>query len=110
VAPDGVKPSIGARWERTILVCGKCSKRMDGGFGEKRRTPLAKALRRFLGLKKGRKALIGIVETKCLGVCPGGAVTVIDAGSPGEWLLVRAGTALDEVAAALRLREVRPAE
>jgi len=35
---------------------------------------------------------------------------VIDAGSPGEWLLVRAGTALDEVAAALRLREVRPAE
>ena len=105
-----MKPKVGARWERTILICGKCSKRLDGGFGEKRSTPLAKALRKFLGLKKGRKAVIGIVETKCLGVCPGGAVTVIDGGEPGEWLLVRAGTAMDEVAAALRLGEVRPTE
>jgi hypothetical protein len=110
VAPDGVKPKIGARWERAILVCGKCSKRLDGGFGEKRRTPLAKALRKFLGLKKGRKAAIGIVETKCLGVCPGGAATVIDAAASGERLLVRAGTALGEVAATLRLDQVRPAE
>ena len=110
MAPDGVKPKVGARWERAILVCGKCSKRLDGGFGEKRRTALAKALRKFLGLKKGRKAAIGIVETKCLGLCPGGAVTVIDAAAPGEWLLVRAGTAMDEVAAALRLGEIRLAE
>ena len=110
MAPYGVKPKVGARWERIILVCGKCSKRLNGGFGEKRRTPLAKALRKFLGVKKWRKAPIGIVETKCLGVCPGGAVTVIDAAAPGEWLLVRAGTALDEVAAALRLDEVRPVE
>jgi len=110
VAPNGVKPKVGARWERTILVCGKCSKRLDGGFGEKRRTPLAKALRKFLRLKKGRKAAIGIVETKCLGLCPGGAVTVIDAAAPGEWLLVCAGTAMDEVAATLRLGEIRPAE
>ena len=110
MAPDGVKPNVGARWKRTILVCGKCSKRIDGGFGEKRRTPLAKALRKFLGVKKGRKATIGIVETKCLGVCPGGAVTVIDVGAPGEWMLVRAGTAMEEVTAALRLRGVRPAE
>ena len=33
-----------------------------------------------------------------------------DAAAPGEWLLVRAGTAIDEVAATLRLAEVRPAE
>jgi predicted metal-binding protein len=108
VAPDGVKSKVGARWERTILVCGKCSKRLDGGFGEKRRTPLPKTLRKFLGLKKGRKATIGIVQTKCLGVCPRGAVTVIDAERPGEWLLVRAGTAMGEVAATLRLGEVSP--
>lgn len=105
-----MKPVIGARWERTILVCGKCSKRIDGGFGEKRRTPLAKALRKFLGLKKGRKAGIGIVETRCLGVCPGGAVTVIDAAAPGAWLLVRAGTSIEEVAATLRLRQLRTKE
>ena len=105
-----MKPKIGARWERAILVCGKCSKRLDGGFGRRGRTPLAKALRKFLGLKKGRKAPLGIIETRCLGVCPRGAVTVIDAARPEEWLLVRAGTPIDEVATALALAEVRPAE
>ena len=105
-----MKPKIGARWERAILVCGKCSKRLDGGFGRRERTPLAKALRKFLGLKKDRKAPLGIIETRCLGVCPRGAVTVIDAARPGEWLLVRAGTPIDEVATALALAEVRPAE
>jgi len=107
VAPDGVKPIIGARWERTILICGKCSKRVDGGFGDKRRTPLAKALRKFLGLKRGRRAAIGIVETKCLGICPGGAVTVVDAAAPREWRLVRVGMPVEEVAAGLGL--IRPA-
>ncbi len=99
-----MKPTIGAGWERTILVCGKCSKRLDGGFGEKQRTPLAKALRKFLGVKRGRKAAIGIVETKCLGVCPLGAVTVIDGASPGEWVLVRKGTAMEAVADSFGLR------
>ncbi len=101
MAPDGVKPKIGAQWERTILVCGTCSKRLDGGFGKKGRTPLAKALRKFLGVKRWRKATIGIVETKCLGICPRGAVTVIDAASPVAWLLVRSGTEIDAVAASL---------
>lgn len=98
-----MKQRVGAHWERTILICGKCSKRIDGGFGHKRRTPLAKALRRLLGLKKGRKAAVGIVETKCLGLCPGGGVTVVDAAAPGEWLVVRAGAPLEEVAADLGL-------
>ncbi|MFA5965809.1 MAG: (2Fe-2S) ferredoxin domain-containing protein [Sphingomonas sp.] len=95
---------IGAGWERTILVCGKCSKRLGGGFGEKRRTALAKALRKFLGVKRGRKATIGIVETKCLGVCPRGAVTVIDGASPREWILVREGAGMQAVAEGLGLR------
>jgi predicted metal-binding protein len=103
VAPDGVKPKIGARWERTILICGKCSKRLDGGFGKKRRTPLAKALRKFLRVKKWRQATIGIVETKCLGICPRGAVTVIDAASPDAWLLIRGGTEMGAVATGLGL-------
>ncbi|CAN5303044.1 hypothetical protein BH10PSE14_BH10PSE14_16750 [soil metagenome] len=99
-----MKPTIGAGWERTILVCGKCSKRLDGGFGEKRRTTLAKALRKFLDVKRGRKATIGIVETRCLGVCPRGAVTVIDSASPREWMLVREGTAMEAVADSFGLR------
>jgi predicted metal-binding protein len=92
-------------WRRTVLVCGKCSRKLDGGFGDKGRTPLAKALRRHLGLGKGRKATAGVVEVKCLGVCPPGAVTVVDAAHSREWLLVPAGADLDAVAGALGLAD-----
>ena len=99
----GVKHHVRANWSGAILVCGKCSKKLGGGFGEGGRTPLAKALRKGLGLKKGRKAAIGVVEVKCLGVCPKGAVTVVDTRGPGEWLLVRGGSPLATVAADLGL-------
>jgi len=87
-------------WTDTIVVCGKCSKKLDGGFGEGGRTSLVKALRKRLGLGKGRKAAVGIVETKCLGVCPKRAVVVACAG---EWLVVPAGENVDAVASALGL-------
>jgi predicted metal-binding protein len=93
--------SVRSDWSSTLLVCKKCSKKLGGGFGPKGRTPLAKALREHLGLKKGRKSAAGIVEVKCLGICPRGAVTVIDGAVPGEWMLVKAGTDLDEIADAL---------
>ena len=32
-------------WTSAVLVCGKCSKKIDGGFGPKRSERLAKALR-----------------------------------------------------------------
>jgi predicted metal-binding protein len=101
VAADRLKTRIGSHWENTILVCSKCSKKLEGGFGSRGRTPLAKALRQHLGLKKGRKASLGIVEVKCLGVCPRGAVTVINGAIPGEWTLVRAAADLDEIALGL---------
>ncbi len=91
-----MKSIVTARWERTILVCAKCSKRLDGGFGKKERQPLAKVLRRYLGIKRWSRARIGIVEVKCLGVCPRGAVTVVDAAEPGRWRIVPKGA---EVAA-----------
>jgi predicted metal-binding protein len=87
-------------WQDTILVCRKCSSKVDGGFGPKGKASLAKALRRRLGVGKGRKAPVGIVESKCLGVCPKHAVTIARAG---EWLVVPAGTKLDKVIAALGL-------
>jgi hypothetical protein len=94
---------IRSNWANAILVCGKCSKRLDGGFGRKGRTPLAKALRKHLGIRKGRKSSAGIVETRCLGVCPRGAVTVVNGAASRDWLLVRAGADLDEVAGELGL-------
>ena len=96
-------------WGATVLVCGKCSKKLDGGFGRKGRTPLAKVLRRILGLKKGRKAAMGVVETRCLGVCPRGGVVLVDGRSPGEWLVVPRDA--DVVGLAARLeRRVPPGD
>jgi predicted metal-binding protein len=94
---------VRSNWSNTVLVCSKCSKRLGGGFGRKGKQPLAKALRKHLQLKKGRKAAAGIVAVRCLGVCPRGAVTVVNAAGPREWLLVPAGADLDEVAAELGL-------
>jgi predicted metal-binding protein len=90
-----------------VLVCRKCSKKLDGGFGQGGDERLAKALRKHLSLKKGRKAAAGVVEVNCLGVCPKGAVTVVDGAASREWLLVRPGADLDELTDALGLNTAR---
>jgi predicted metal-binding protein len=95
---------VRADWANTILICKKCSKRLGGGFGPKGRTPLAKVLRQDLGVRKGRKGALGIVEVKCLGVCPRGAVTVVNGAKPGEWLLVAARSDVAEIVDGLGLR------
>ncbi|MBA4762163.1 (2Fe-2S) ferredoxin domain-containing protein [Sphingomonas sp.] len=99
----GLKARVRSNWANAVLVCAKCSKRLDGGFGPKARQPLGKALRKHLHLKKGRKAAAGIVDVKCLGVCPRGAVTVVNGAASREWLLVPAGADLDAVADELGL-------
>ncbi|WP_213979914.1 (2Fe-2S) ferredoxin domain-containing protein [Sphingomonas sp. dw_22] len=98
-----MKHHVRSNWDNAILVCAKCSKKLDGGFGPKGRTPLAKALRKYLGLKKGRKAGAGIVEVKCLGVCPRGAVTVVNGAASRDWLLVPARADMAELADELGL-------
>jgi predicted metal-binding protein len=100
-----LKTGIRSNWSNAVLVCAKCSKKLDGGFGPKGRTPIARALRKHLGLKKGRKSAAGIVEVKCLGVCPRGAVTVVNGAASREWLLVPEGADLDAVAGELGLAD-----
>ncbi|SDA29986.1 hypothetical protein [Sphingomonas sp. NFR15] len=95
-------------WSRTLLVCAKCSKKLGGGFGAGGKKPLAKALRKRLGVKAGRKAPIGIVEVQCLKVCPRGAVTVVDSADSRHWQIVRAGAPLDAVIAGLGLDAAEP--
>ncbi len=97
-----VKQAVRARWTKAVLVCAKCSKKLDTGFGDADR-PLAKALRRHLKLRSGPKGAAGIVEVKCLDVCPKGAIVVVDGDRPGEWLLVRPGDDLGAVADRLGL-------
>lgn len=98
-----MRKSVSANWQSTVLICRKCSKKLDGGFGENGDKPLAKALRKHLAVKKGRKASVGIVETGCLGICPKGAVTVVNGSASRDWLLVRPGADLDELASELGL-------
>lgn len=86
-----MKTLVRSHWSKTVLVCGKCSKKLGGGFGEKGDTSLVKLLRKFGGGKK-RKAAFGVIETKCLGICPKGAVVTVDAAHPGQWQLIEAGT------------------
>lgn len=112
--------TVRSDWSNVILVCRKCSTKLGGGFGPKRRTPLAKALRAEISAKKGRAEIskngrvkisakkgrknpVGIVEVKCLGVCPRGAVTLVDSAAPDAWMLVPAGRDVAAVAAALGL-------
>lgn len=99
----GLKTRVRSNWASAVLVCAKCSKKLDGGFGPKGRVPLGKALRKHLHLKKGRKAAAGILDVKCLGVCPRGAVTVVNGAASREWLLIPAGADLDTVAQELSL-------
>jgi len=99
------RDSIESRWATTILVCRKCTKRLDGGFGKKGRTSLAKLLRKHAGGGWRRKAAFGVVEARCLGVCPRDAVVVVDGAHPGRWQLIRAGTPVEDVLERLGLGE-----
>jgi len=92
---------IRANWAGAILVCGKCSKKVGGGFGPKGKTSLVKALRKADGLGKGRKARVGVIETRCLGICPKNAVMLVDTRHPDRWLAVPAGADVADVAAGL---------
>ncbi|HXH17189.1 MAG TPA: (2Fe-2S) ferredoxin domain-containing protein [Sphingomonas sp.] len=99
---------LASRWQGSVLVCGKCSKKLGGGFGDKGRTSLVKLLRATLGLKKGRKADRGVVEVKCLGVCPKNAVVMVDGAHPDRWMLVPAGADAEEVVAMLTVPSPSP--
>lgn len=97
--------TLPSRWEGAVIVCGKCSKRIGGGFGRKGKTPLHKALGRAMNgggkLAKLLKWRSGVVESRCLKVCPKNAVVVIDGRAPGKWLIVPKGADVDALAARL---------
>ena len=96
---------VPTRWRGAVLVCGKCSRKVGGGFGPKGRTALAKLLRKRAGKGKAYRLPYGVVETGCLKLCPKGAVVAVDTGRPGEWQLIRPGEAIEDIAARLGLPE-----
>ena len=92
-----MRDEVPSHWRAAVLVCGKCTRKLRGGFGKHGRTSLAKELRKAIGGGKGRKADIGIAETGCLKLCPKGRVVAIHSRRPGHWLLVEPGTPIDDV-------------
>lgn len=94
---------VSAKWDTIVLVCGKCTKKVGGGFGKKGRKSLAKELASLADAKRNRKAPAAIIETGCLKVCPRHAVVALNAARPREWLVIPAGSDAREAAALLGL-------
>lgn len=92
-----MKTHVRARWQGAILICAKCEKKLQGGFGPDGRAKLSKCLAKRNGGGRGRKARLGVVATGCLKICPKNAVTVVDTGRPKDWLIVAVGTPLEDV-------------
>jgi predicted metal-binding protein len=101
------------RWKDVVLVCKKCSKKLDGGFGPDGDVTLKKALKRYLKppksthAGKGRKAELVVKHTDCFDVCPKNAVIAVNAANPKALLIVPVGADLLEVKARLGLADGR---
>ena len=103
VGPISAVRTVTTRSARLLAICGKCGKKLGGGFGKGGKTSLVKTLRRDLVAAKGKRAAVRIVETRCLGVCPRQAVAMIDGRVPGAVLIVARGTDVGTVAGRLEL-------
>lgn len=88
---------------RILAICGKCGKKLGGGFGKSAGQPLGKALRQRLKASKGKRATLRIIETKCLDICPKGAVALLDSAQPGAVMMVARATPIAVVVARLGL-------
>lgn len=94
-------------WRDVILVCKKCTKKLDGGFGPDGDRTLKKALRKYLKAGKGRKSELAVIETGCFDVCPKNAVVAVNTTQPKALLIVPAGADLLEVRSRLGLEAPR---
>ena len=97
------------KWRDVVLVCRKCQKKLDGGFGPHGDKSLKKALKTYLkpGDGKGRKAELAVIETACFDICPKNAVVCVNAAEPKALLIVPVGADLFEVKARLNLDDGR---
>ncbi|TCK31036.1 hypothetical protein EV667_1141 [Ancylobacter aquaticus] len=102
--------AIRSDWTDVVLVCRKCAKKLDGGFGSDGREALPKALRAAVARREGGKPMkkprrkgapVAVIEVPCLDICPKNAVIVIPAGTPGVWASVPRGADLDALLATI---------
>jgi predicted metal-binding protein len=79
--------TIATDWTDLVLICRKCSRKLDGGFGADGDETLRRALRGALR-RRALRGTIGLVEGDCFGVCPKRAVTVARGSHADEFLIV----------------------
>lgn len=91
--PDPIE-SRPTPWNTVILVCGKCSRKLDGGYGPKGKATLRSALRDVLR-ERGERRRVRVAETNCFGVCPKKAVVTLNATAPARLLTIPRGTGAD---------------
>jgi predicted metal-binding protein len=99
---DDLISTTQAPWREIAMVCGKCSRKLDGGFGKKGKHGLADVLKDALKAA-GRRREMRVVEVGCLGLCPKRAVTAVSSARPGQVLAVPSGADMAQVLARLIL-------
>lgn len=82
-------------WSTVILLCGKCSRKLDGGYGPKGTDTLRTTLKDALK-EQGYRRAIRVAETKCFGLCPKRAVVALNATDPSRLLTIPRGTGADD--------------
>jgi predicted metal-binding protein len=82
-------------WNTVVLLCGKCARKMDGGYGRNGKEKLRNVLREAFR-ENGHRRDVRIIETRCMGVCPRQAVTALNASRPARILTIPKGTAGNE--------------
>jgi predicted metal-binding protein len=101
---------IGTRptpWRSILLLCGKCARKLDGGYGPKGKDTLKMALRMELSAR-GLRRQVRIIETRCMGICPKRAVTAMSGSKPGTIVTVPRKTAPEEALALLLGGDCQP--
>ena len=78
-------------WDTVILLCGKCSRKLGGGYGPKGKATLRAALKQELK-DQGYRRRVRIAETKCFGLCPKKGVVTLNGTAPGRLLTIPRGT------------------
>ena len=95
MADTSKKLSRPTPWREVVIICRKCGKKLDGGFGHKRKESLKTLLRQALR-DRGQRRSVRVFETGCMGVCPKQGVTVLNATRPDMLHVIQAGTDADE--------------
>ncbi len=93
-------PTIPAPWRDIAMVCGKCSRKLHGGFGKKGKHRLADVLK-DTAKASGRRRELRVIEVGCLGLCPKRAVTAVSSAQPNQLLAIPEGADPAQVLAQL---------